>query len=61
MLGSKKFLHSLGPATRLGDRSQQEPGPDETCALRLSCTRDPFREQELAWIWDSEKHRVGGA
>lgn len=42
MLGPKKILHSLGPVTRLDDRSQEEPRPDETCALKLLCTGDPF-------------------
>lgn len=49
------------PGTRLGDRSQEESGPDEVCPLRLSCTGDPLKEQELAWILDCRKHRVVGA
>lgn len=49
------------PGTRLGDRSQEKPGPDEVCPLRLSCTGDPLKEQELGLDFRLQEAQSGGS
>ena len=49
------------PGTRLGDRSQEKPGLDEVCPLRLSCTGDPLKEQELGLDFRLQEAESGGS